>query len=1508
MSKLLPLRIRLPYSTEEEFVDKYGSNVARGGVFVATRALKPEGTGLAFEFVLADGSRLLRGEGVVVKAQVESGAGRSGMTVRFVKLDAASKALVDRVVARRASPEPQQTVPGLVRKTQAPRAVAPEPPPPVQVPAVSQDVPFAARSAPEAQPLAPESDDLAQGGLFPPDSDDTTEPPRGDHFAPASDEGETPSTALSQHGAPSEQHVEDTGPGLSGEVESAAPPQGAGELSDAAALDASTTVADEASGFGNTPESTSPAWTESAASTEGSAPVATEERELDFDITASLFDADEESPASAVSAPVSGADTASNAFAQEHDTATENAASTFESSSIDGSEAVSNFEAEASRSVSAQAPSDFSGAETSDPVEDTSSEVPWFGTPEVPAWEASPTEVAAATVHATSTEQASVPEDEGSPFSPRDIVDEHSETEGISAAPVRSDAPSSRVESTPTTGAQSDVSYIEATSDSDPWGIASSSSGTEASTTKETSTWSLAERDESNFATDADSSTDPLARIESTTVTASPVDTGHIAANADTDVESMAAALSRIEDEAFATARTEPLANTEARPSTEAPAHAEPSVTTQSTTVTAAQEASGALADTGAAARGTATAPLGPTTAQGSTEHPSTEVRTDDSERASAATTASPTASSVESFGPGSTETRNDSGASTSARASGAPATAAAPGAPQAHANAGEPSSAPATGVPTTSVAPGAPQAHANEGEHFSAPATGVPTTSAAPGLTETRADSGEPSSAPATGVPTTSAAPESTATRTDASASTSALATGVPTTSATPGSAESNTDTRASASAPATGVPTTFATPGSAGRHTDAQESTPTTATGAPATSSVPDSAETRTDARESTSATATGAPTTSVALGTTERAALSSIEARANSSESTSSTVAASPSTTDEPSHRTLAFQAGNTGPVGSIPQAPGTTTPSPAPTEPTSPAPRPITEARTEPTEPPALQDADTARNRRRALLEVPVSAPSTSPSVPEVVLGIDLGTSHARVAVFHEGVARLVPLPGTDGNELPALVAVDGNDELLVGPSAQVEAMRAPRRAAHGLMRLLGLRARSPRLRALAPQLPFPVAADPSGDACVELGGRLVAPTLFTALLLRELKHAATTFVGRKATRAVICAPTHFTDRQRAALRDAATLAGLDAQRILTAPAAAALAHGHGRGLARKRVLVVDLGGGGLGVCVVQVTGDDLEVITTGGDPMVGGLDFDSRIAEALASDLAAQGIPRPEHLLDWGHLRTAAETAKVALSEREQVEVPLSSGTVPPLTRERMEALTADLAQRVTSVVREVLDSNALSPQGLDAVLLVGGQGRTPLVRRRLEESLGVPVRDDVDARGAVALGAALLGHGILLAEGGKPAASVSEVLSAPIGVAERGGTLRRVLERTTRLPAGKTLVIPVAPGPLELALFQGASPLAAENEYLGRLSLNVERAGEVELHFALTADAALSLEATLPGVRRQPVSLSLEDLDDAAREALVARSPLIGEPEARPGGLLSGLKKLFGRR
>jgi molecular chaperone DnaK len=44
------------------------------------------------------------------------------------------------------------------------------------------------------------------------------------------------------------------------------------------------------------------------------------------------------------------------------------------------------------------------------------------------------------------------------------------------------------------------------------------------------------------------------------------------------------------------------------------------------------------------------------------------------------------------------------------------------------------------------------------------------------------------------------------------------------------------------------------------------------------------------------------------------------------------------------------------------------------------------------------------------------------------------------------------------------------------------------------------------------------------------------------------------------------------------------------------------------------------------------------------------------------------------------------------------------------------------------------------------------------------------------------------------------------------------------------------------------------------------------------------------------------------VRLAVDMPSEAELEATIFHSPLEGEPEARPGGLLSGLRKLFGRR
>ncbi len=557
-------------------------------------------------------------------------------------------------------------------------------------------------------------------------------------------------------------------------------------------------------------------------------------------------------------------------------------------------------------------------------------------------------------------------------------------------------------------------------------------------------------------------------------------------------------------------------------------------------------------------------------------------------------------------------------------------------------------------------------------------------------------------------------------------------------------------------------------------------------------------------------------------------------------------------------------------------------------------------------------------DSQPPRRRSLPDLP--AVVARPTTEEVVLGIDLGTTNSRAAVFQDGQARLVPL-SSDGRTfaIPSVVAIDEKGRFLVGSRAKAQVLVDPANTVYGAKRLLGRRARSKSIRELSMRFPYKLVADPQGDAGVELRGRTYALPEISAMLLKELKESAQTMLGRKLERAVLCVPAYFNDHQRSAMLEAGNLAGLEVLRILNEPSAVALAFGYGRGLARKRILVYDLGGGTFDASVVELTGDDLEVVTTGGDNFLGGLDFDNRMAEQLSLCLAE---PEREKVAASLHavqrIRDAAEQAKIALSDADKtvVHVPFAAtrddGSPVDLhaemTRATLEEVTEDLVERTIEVTQAVLEAGGLKPEMLDEVLLVGGQSRAPLVRRRVEEHFKRPIRADVDPHAAVAMGAAILGHAILQRERGKAGVSLSEVLSAPIGIGVKGGGLKRVLEKNTRLPAEKSITLPVKSGQaVAIALFQGPSPIAEENEYLGAVYTTPDRSGDLTLELQVGPDGTLNVGTVSPSGKRSDFTFSTADAGDDVRKALLERAPLPGEESQTGGGLLRGIKRLFGR-
>lgn len=529
--------------------------------------------------------------------------------------------------------------------------------------------------------------------------------------------------------------------------------------------------------------------------------------------------------------------------------------------------------------------------------------------------------------------------------------------------------------------------------------------------------------------------------------------------------------------------------------------------------------------------------------------------------------------------------------------------------------------------------------------------------------------------------------------------------------------------------------------------------------------------------------------------------------------------------------------------------------------------------------------------------------------------DVVIGIDLGTTTCRAAIWLDGSAQLIPLAGPTGFALPSLIAMDDKGQLRVGAEARGVRAEHPDAAVTGLKRLLGQRARSKAVQQLLPRFPFKVVADQDGDAGAELGDKVWSLPELAALLLKEIKNSAQNMLERELKRAVLCVPAWYSDHQRGAVLEAGRLAGLDVLRILNEPSAVALAFGYGRGLARKRLLVYDLGGGTFDASVVEMTGDDLEVVSTGGDNFLGGIDFDERVCDALAGTLSESLRERlEESRVAWERVRDAAEVAKIALSDQDTtaVHVPfaVSDAAGAPVdlratvTRTQIDQLTADLVERTAEVTRVVLEVGRINAAALDEVLLVGGQSRAPLVRKRLQALIGRPPRVDVDPQGAVALGAAIFGHSLVQAERGKAGVSISEVLSAPIGVAVKGGGFLRVLERNTRLPAEKTLSVPLNGKPVEVAVFQGTNPRADENEYLGAVLAVSDKPGELQLKFAVSADGRLDVGSA---GRRGSVTFSTADASDEVRSRLFAEAPLPGEEEVDSKGLFKGLKRLLGR-
>ncbi len=521
-----------------------------------------------------------------------------------------------------------------------------------------------------------------------------------------------------------------------------------------------------------------------------------------------------------------------------------------------------------------------------------------------------------------------------------------------------------------------------------------------------------------------------------------------------------------------------------------------------------------------------------------------------------------------------------------------------------------------------------------------------------------------------------------------------------------------------------------------------------------------------------------------------------------------------------------------------------------------------------------------------------------------------LGIDVGSSTCCAYLVKDGELRPVP-DAASASTTPAWVAFT-HDRVLVGEDARRQAATNPHHTAFGIARLLGRKFYASETVWLRDAIPVGLVPAPNGDAWFHIGGHARSPQELLSYLLADVRDRAELIAGEPLEAVVLCTAASADERQRRALLEAAALADIAPLRLLHAPTATAIACAHDNPAASGRWAVLDLGSGCFDASVIEVGPRRLEVLATVGDPLLGGDDFDRKIAELLVDAFYE------EHGVDLGNDPAAVhrlfEVARIAKRELSQsarsstIHVPLIAqrgDTLldlhhPGLERAAFEELVDEELTRLAEPCALVLDDLGFGTDDMSAVILVGGMARVPVVQERVSYLFRtrptVPMREaELPAIGAALYAASRAGQ--------HPGLLLDELTPHSIGIKIRGGRMSPVIHRRAIVPCREQKVfatVKSGSANVMFEVYEGEGELATENVYLGRFAA-VPPPGTSQLVVAFNLDESGLLGVEVgAGPKATPVTLHAsrgltdEELAELKRER-AGRSCITSRPDPHLG-------------
>jgi molecular chaperone DnaK (HSP70) len=528
--------------------------------------------------------------------------------------------------------------------------------------------------------------------------------------------------------------------------------------------------------------------------------------------------------------------------------------------------------------------------------------------------------------------------------------------------------------------------------------------------------------------------------------------------------------------------------------------------------------------------------------------------------------------------------------------------------------------------------------------------------------------------------------------------------------------------------------------------------------------------------------------------------------------------------------------------------------------------------ITEIEETPPPPPSWEEV--AESNPEEALVIALEEP---PQLPKSLLcaGIDFGTSGCRFAIFTEN--------GLDPrvNAIPSIVTFTEGERQIGGdrttaPSDSTVVAGSKRLIGHEFDEATDYEA----------SFGYPITKGPSNLPVINVNNQQYSPEQITAMVLGQVKTSLADQLQEEVVDAVVTVPAYFTNSQRQATMDAASIAGFNVLRLQNESVAALLAKPHDS--SERYLVVIDFGGGKLDLSLVHQVDTSLTILRTAGDTQFGGMDLDRAVADVISKDIPTDlNIPRRQLLAE-------CQKARENLSQTNEITLTIGEFS-RTLNRNELNEILTPFYEKIITGLNDLFENNRITKENVKEVHVVGGMAKVPEVIQLINDYFPDSTTVTTANETAVVVGAAIEGA-ILKEIGGNhlPKVQVRQTTPLSSGFSNADGTWNIVIPRGSVLPARKSTTATTSRDNqrnVGFEIIEGERKMAKDNVRLGSVVVdgieNAPRAvPKIEITMEINEDGILVVTAidTKTGTKITSTIESASNLSKSEINGMIAEA------------------------